>query len=244
MIYIEQPGFAPWLGFCEALLGCTTVALYDDVQYTEGGFHNRNRIKTPDGPAWLTVPVVRDSGQLIRDTRLADAFDPASLLRRVRLAYARTPYVEEALNVLRPALGGGHRWLLDLNVDLITQIATALGSRARLRVTSDMDTTADSGKSVRLAQITAQANEHMLWAGSGTRGYLDTEALAGHGISVVWNEFAGRHPQYAQAWPQQGFSPCLSFIDAVAATGWAGLAAMLRTGLDAYLPTASTGASA
>ncbi|MGP3684480.1 WbqC family protein [Streptomyces sp. IBSNAI002] len=244
MIYIEQPGFAPWLGFCEALLGCTTVALYDDVQYTEGGFQNRNRVKTPQGAAWLTVPVVRDTGQLIRDTRLSDAFDPDSLLRRVRLTYARAPYVEEALNVLRPALGADHRWLLDLNVDLITQIATALGSRTRLRLTSDMDTTTDSDKSLRLAQITIQANEQVMWAGSGTRGYLDTDSLAGHGISVVWNEFADRHPQYAQTWPRQGFIPGMSFIDAVSATGWAGLAAMLRTGLDAYLPTASTGASA
>ncbi|WP_254407446.1 WbqC family protein [Streptomyces sp. GMY02] len=74
MIYIEQPPFLPWLGFCEALIACTSVALYDDVQFTQGGWQNRNRIKTANGPAWVTVPVVRATGQLIRDTRIADDF--------------------------------------------------------------------------------------------------------------------------------------------------------------------------
>ncbi|ELP61520.1 WbqC family protein [Streptomyces turgidiscabies] len=241
MIYIEQPPFAPWLGFCEALLGCDTVVFYDDVQYTQGGWQNRNRIKTADGVAWLTVPVVRQSGQLIKGTQIAPSFDPDTLLRQIRLAYARTAYIDEALNVLRPALTSGHRYLADLNIDLITGLATALGSRARLLRTSQMKITVD-GKTERLAQICAAAGERVLWAGSGTRGYLDTGELERHRLSVRWNEFADRHPQYAQAWPRQEFMAGLSVIDAVCALGWAGTAALLRTSFDAYFPHAESAA--
>ncbi|MGW0333550.1 WbqC family protein [Streptomyces sp. NPDC003011] len=243
MIYIEQPPFAPWLGFCEALLGCDTIAFYDDVQYTQGGWQNRNRIKTADGLAWLTVPVVRESGQLIKDTRIAPSFDPGTMLRQIRLAYARTAYLDEALNVLRPALTAGHRYLADLNIGLITALATALGSRARLLRTSQMKIRAD-GKTDRLAQICAAAGETVLWAGSGTRGYLDTGELARHGVSVRWNEFADRHPPYVQAWPRQEFVTGLSVIDTVCALGWAGTAALLRTSFDAYLPRAEKGSAA
>ena len=243
MIYIEQPSFAPWLGFCEALLGCDTVAFYDDVQYSQGGWQNRNRIKTPDGVAWLTVPVVRETGQLIKDTRIAPSFDPDALLRQIRLAYARTAHVDEALNVLRPALTAGHDHLADLNIDLITALATALGSRARLLRTSQMKITA-ADKTERLAQICTAAGERVLWAGSGTRGYLDTGELERHAVSVRWNEFADRHPQYVQAWPRQEFMAGLSVIDAVCALGWAGTAALLRTSFDAYLPHAETGSAA
>ncbi|MFF5567702.1 WbqC family protein [Streptomyces sp. NPDC012623] len=241
MIYIEQPPFLPWLGFCEALLACSSVALYDDVAFTQGGWQNRNRVKTANGPAWLSVPVSRSTGQLIHDTRIAEGFDTASMLKALRLAYGRSRYADEALQAIEPPLSAGHRWLADLNTDLVTQIALALGSRASLLLTSRMPPAKADGKTARLAHICATAGERELWAGSGTRQYLDTTALAEHGITVSWNEFTGRHPRYAQAWPKQGFEPGLSVIDAACAIGWAGVAAMLRSGLHIYRPTAPTG---
>ncbi|MEV7085922.1 WbqC family protein [Streptomyces sp. NPDC093085] len=241
MIYIEQPPFLPWLGFCEALIACTSVALYDNVAFTQGGWQNRNRIKTANGPAWLTVPVTHSPGQLIRETRIAEGFDASSMVKTLRLAYGRGPYADEALQVIVPPLSAGHNWLADLNTDLVTQIALALGSRASLFLTSRIPPAESTDKTGRLAHICAAAGEPELWAGSGTRRYLDTAALAERGISVLWNEFNGRHPRYAQAWPKQGFAPGLSVVDAACAIGWAGVAAMLRTGLHAYRPTALMG---
>jgi WbqC-like protein family len=241
VIYIEQPPFLPWLGFCEALIACSTVALYDDVQFTQRGWQNRNRIKTASGVAWLTVPVVHNTGQLIRDTEIAEGFDAESVIKAVRLAYGRSPYVDEALHVVHPPLSARHRWLTDLNTELVTRIALALGSRTSLRLTSQMRGTHADDRTERLARICAAAGERELWAGSGTRQYLDTAALAEHKVTVVWNQFAGRHPRYAQAWPKQGFVPGLSVLDAACAIGWAGVAAMLRAGFDAYRPTPSAG---
>ncbi|GGX51856.1 WbqC family protein [Streptomyces noursei] len=234
MIYIEQPPFAPWLGFCEALFACDTVALYDDVPYTDGGYQNRNRIKTAHGVRWLTVPVTRAPGQLIRDTPIAASFDADSMLRTIRLAYARTPHIDEALHVLRPVLGARHSWLVDLNIDLLTQIRAALGAPARLLLTSELNIDEDD-RTQRLAAICTAAGGKVLWAGSGTRTYLDTTALAEHGVSVQWNAYAERHPDYVQTWGRQGFVPSLSVIDTVCSLGWAGTAALLRTGLAAYL---------
>ncbi len=237
MIYIEQPPFAPWLGFCEALFACDTVALLDDVPYTDGGYQNRNRIKTADAVRWLTVPVTRAPAQSIRDTPLAAGFDADRMLRTISLAYARTPHVDEALHVLQPALGAGHTWLVDLNVDLLTRIRAGLGAPARLQLTSELHI--DEGdRTRRLAAICAATGNTVLWAGSGTRSYLDTAALARHGVRARWNDYADRHPVYAQAWPRQGFVPNLSVIDTVCSLGWAGTAGLLRTGLDTYLQQA------
>lgn len=189
LTYIEQPPFAPWLGFCEALFACDTVALYDDVPYTDGGYQNRNRLKTADGVQWLTVPVNRAPGQRIRDTPVAASFDADSMLRAIRLAYARTPHVEEMLNVLQPVLGAGHAWLVDLNLDLLTQLAAALGAPARLRLTSELAVDADD-KTRRLAGICAatgadagcadrlhQAAEHVAQQLKQSDTWLDTEDL-------------------------------------------------------------------
>ncbi|GLW58733.1 WbqC family protein [Kitasatospora phosalacinea] len=234
-LYIEQPPFAPWLGFCEALFACSTVALYDNVQYEDGGFQNRNRIKTPDGVKWLTVPVVKNHGQPIKDVRIADAFDPNKILRQVRLAYGRSRHLDEVLQVLAPALGAGHRWLLDLNLDLATGLVAALGAPARLTLTSRLPIEPTADRTGRIVRICQAAGADELWAGSGTRGYLDPADLAADGIAVTWNEYLPRHPVYEQAWPQQGFTPNLSVLDTASAIGWAGTSALLRTGLTTYL---------
>ncbi|MGW2539516.1 WbqC family protein [Kitasatospora sp. NPDC001574] len=234
-LYIEQPPFAPWLGFCEALFACRTVALYDNVQFEDGGFQNRNRIKTDQGVQWLTVPVVKHNGQLIKDVRIADTFDPQGMLRRVRLAYGRTRHLDEVLQVLDPVLAAGHRWLLDLNTELTTSLAVALGAPAQLTLTSRLPTEPTANRTDRIVRICRAVGADELWAGSGTRGYLDPADLSADGIAVTWNEYLPRHPTYQQAWPQQGFTPNLSVLDAAGAIGWAGTSALLRSGLVTYL---------
>ena len=52
-----QPGYLPWLGFFDQLRRADVFVYYDDVQYDKHGWRNRNRIKTQNGPLWLTVPV-------------------------------------------------------------------------------------------------------------------------------------------------------------------------------------------
>jgi WbqC-like protein len=239
-LYIEQPPFAPWLGFCEALFAADTVALYDNVQFEDGGFQNRNRIKTPDGIQWLTVPVVKSHGQLIRDVQIADGFDPQAMLKRLRQAYGRSRHVEETIQILAPVLGAGHRWLLDINIDLTTQLAVALGAPARLILTSQLPIDPAADRVERIAAICHAAGADELWAGSGTRGYLDPAQLHAASVAVTWNAFLARHPRYQQAWPRQPFAPALSVLDTACALGWAGTAALLRGGLAAYLSSLET----
>jgi hypothetical protein len=55
---ILQPGYLPWLGFFDQVYRSDVFIIYDDVQYDKHGWRNRNRIKTPQGIQWLTVPVL------------------------------------------------------------------------------------------------------------------------------------------------------------------------------------------
>ena len=91
---VLQPGYMPWLGYFEQMARADEFVHLDDVQFDKHGWRNRNRIKGPQGPQWLTVPV-RVHGRnapLIRDVEAwrADelAFarmdsDDAETLRRI-----------------------------------------------------------------------------------------------------------------------------------------------------------------
>jgi WbqC-like protein family len=233
VIYIEQPAFLPWLAVCEAMLACDVVALYDDVQYEDGGWQNRNRIKTKTGVQWITVPVVKQHGQLIRDVRIADSFDPSTLLRTLQMAYGRTAFFAETMAVLNPPLLAGHRLLADLNADVLCHLRDALGADCELRRTSAMPLPT-TGRIERIVRVCQHTGQSILWAGSGTRGYLDTAAVDAAGITVAWNDYYERHPVYPQTWARSGFVAALSVVDAACNLGWSDLRTRLLAELTTY----------
>ena len=54
---IVQSNYIPWKGYFDLINMADQFILLDDVQYTTGDWRNRNRIKTPNGVRWLTIPV-------------------------------------------------------------------------------------------------------------------------------------------------------------------------------------------
>jgi len=58
-IAILQSNYIPWKGYFDIINSVDEFILYDEVQYTKNDWRNRNRIKTANGPLWLTIPVRR-----------------------------------------------------------------------------------------------------------------------------------------------------------------------------------------
>ena len=77
--------------------------LYDDAQYDKHGWRNRNRIKTAQGPLWLTVPVLTHGQGLPtnRDARI-DARQPWARkhLQALRINYVKAAAFAEVFDTL------------------------------------------------------------------------------------------------------------------------------------------------
>src|ERR1035437_9913354 len=58
ILAVHQPQYLPWLGYFHKIANCDLFLFLDDVQYKKREFQNRNRIKTPSGDLWLTIPVI------------------------------------------------------------------------------------------------------------------------------------------------------------------------------------------
>ena len=66
---ILQSNYIPWKGYFDIINAVDELIIFDDVQYTRRDWRNRNKIKTPNGLLWITIPV-RVKGkynQLIKD---------------------------------------------------------------------------------------------------------------------------------------------------------------------------------
>lgn len=58
----HQPNFLPWLGFFDKMSRADVFVVLDDVQIDI--WVVRNRIRTPDGFRWITLPVQTRHGKI------------------------------------------------------------------------------------------------------------------------------------------------------------------------------------
>jgi hypothetical protein len=210
-IAIVQSNYIPWKGYFDLINAVDEFVLYDDVQYTRRDWRNRNRIKSPRGPIWLTIPV-RVKGrydQKIAETEIADPAWGAEHWRTIVHAYARAPYFAEYRPVFEPLyLGPSPTRLSEVNHRLIVAVCAILGVRTPITWSSQYGLA--EGKNGRLVEICRQANASIYLSGPAAKTYLDEARFAEAGIAVEWADYSG-YPEYPQVYPP--FDHHVSILD-------------------------------
>ena len=69
-VVINQSNYLPWKGYFDLIHDADLFIFYDDLQFTKNDWRNRNKLKTPLGPAWLTIPVGKHLDRLICEVTL------------------------------------------------------------------------------------------------------------------------------------------------------------------------------
>ena len=101
-IAISQPTYLPWIGYLDLIDQVETFVLLDNVQFERQSWQHRNRIKTPSGLHWLTVPVLFRGrfGQLINEVEIRDIEFWRNHLRAIELNYRRAPFFADYFDEL------------------------------------------------------------------------------------------------------------------------------------------------
>ncbi len=206
---VLQPGYLPWLGYFDQLRRADVFITYDDVQFDKHGWRNRNRIKTPAGPLWLTVPVLHHgkgqpkNNDILIDGRRWQRKHVASLSQY----YSRAPYADRYLPELTDLLNRDWSHLIDLDMALAGKMAEWFGLPAPTIRSSTLGI--DGSQSDRLLKFCQHFGATRYLSGDAAADYLDVELFARHGIDVQWQNYS--HPVYPQL--HGAFVPSLSAID-------------------------------
>lgn len=215
---IVQSSYIPWKGYFDLLNQADEAVLLDDVQYTRRDWRNRNRIKTAQGPIWLTIPVEVKGRyhQTIRETRIADGRWARRHLDSLRHSYARAPFFDDYAPVLEAAYGRAEAEvaLSEVNTTFIRTVCDLLGIETRLSSSSDYRLA--DGATERLVSICLQAGATRYLSGPSARSYLDEAAFAREGVEVAYVDYSG-YPEYAQLHPP--FVHEVSILDLLVHTG-------------------------
>src|SRR5262245_47310638 len=96
-VAIVQSNYIPWKGYFDLINSVDEFVLFDDVQYTRRDWRNRNKIKTPQGLLWLTIPVEVKGKfqQKIHDTRVSDLRWQTKHWQSIAQAYGKARYFAE-----------------------------------------------------------------------------------------------------------------------------------------------------
>jgi hypothetical protein len=196
----HQPIFLPWPGLFYKALRADTLVLLDQVQFPLGrGWMNRNRLKSQQGELWLTVPVwkKRRGAQSITSVEICDETAwRRKHLRGMRQQYVHAPYSAEHLPAIEAIYGLGHRRLLDLNLDIIRYLATALGIKTGIVLQSELGV---SGRGTDLLVNVCRALKADTYVTlPPVEKYLDLARFVESGVKVRFENFSP--PVYPQLW--------------------------------------------
>ena len=196
----SQPYFAPYPGFFLKAQLSDCLVILDGVQFPrKTTWISRNRFKNDQGTLWLTIPV-RKKGlgfQKIKDVRIVYAANwPQKFKRSFRHAYARAPYREEYTGLVERALARMPRYLLDLNLEIITALFDCLRIDTRLVLMSELGV---SGKGVPLIlDICDALGADRYLVQSSARAYYDPADFSAAGIGLT--AFSKPPFVYPQLW--------------------------------------------
>src|SRR5258707_3163464 len=195
IVAIHQPNYIPWLGYFFKIAHADKFVFLDNVVYPDTSFVNRNSIKTPSGPAWLTIPVIRRGrrGQLIGEVEADNTHRWAERhLTTLRCNYSRAPYFKETLALLEPhyrVIAGNRRSLAEFNIGVICSIATYLGFSAQFIRASELSVSGH--KTDLILDICRAIGARTYLAGTGwAKSYQEDEKLEEAGITPVYSPFS------------------------------------------------------
>ncbi len=212
IVSIMQPAYLPWPGYFHRIMSSDLHIVLDNVAIdcnSKTKFTNRNRIRTPQGFSWLTIPLKAASpSRMINALQTVEDADwRRKHLRTLDQFYAKAPHYAEQRQWLEPLLLSR----TDSLIQSITPITDALKAVLGIATPSVSSSTlpVTSSKSQLIVDLCVAVGATTYLSGPFGRAYLELDAFAARGITVLFHDYA---PQpYTQCF--KGFVPALSVVD-------------------------------
>jgi len=212
-VAIVQSNYIPWKGYFDLINSVDEFVLYDDMQYTRRDWRNRNKIKMPQGPTWLTIPVEVKGKyfQKINETRISDPDWAKQHWSSIKQCYSKAPYFKQysaRFEDMYVSMNEEH--LSQVNFKFIQMINDILGITTKLSWSSEF--ILEEGQTEKLLGICRQAGADCYISGPAAKDYFNEDIAQEMGIKVEWMDYSG-YPEYPQLF--EPFEHGVSILDLI-----------------------------
>lgn len=206
----HQPVYLPWLGLFHKIASSDVFISFDQVQYQPKDWNNRNKIKTPNGDIWLTVPVLR-KGYLEKKICDIEINNDNSWSRKhwksIRTVYAKAPYFSRYADFFESTYQKEWKTLVELNIYMLKWFVDTLGIDVQIHSAGEWDFKGLKSDLVLNMCQQLKADDYIF--GAEGQSYADLESFKQAGIKVHFQQY--NHPTYQQMHGE--FISHLSIVD-------------------------------
>lgn len=139
-IAIMQPYFMPYIGYFQLIKAVDKFVVYDDVNYINKGWINRNQILINNKPSIITVPL-KEASQNKKINEIFVSSDEKwknKMLRTIELSYKKAPFFNEVFLLFQNILTSNYQTISQLNVQSIKLICNYLSLNTTLDLSSNL----------------------------------------------------------------------------------------------------------
>lgn len=210
-IAVLQSNYIPWKGYFDIINSVDEFIFYDDLQYTRRDWRNRNKIKTPIGLKWLTIPVEVKGKyfQKIHETKVSEKEWAKKHWQQIRQNYAKAKYFQEYKDIFEELyLACNEEYLNQINYRFIIAINEILEIKTKIRYSSEFELA--EGQTEKILGICKQCRADTYLSGPAAKDYFDEKLAKQENINVEWMDYSG-YAEYNQLFPP--FEHGVSILD-------------------------------
>ena len=212
-IAILQSNYIPWKGYFDLINSVDEFVIYDDMQYTKRDWRNRNKIKTPQGLKWLSIPVEVKGKyfQTIKDTKISEKDWNKKHWNILKQNYSKSKYFNDWKDYFEELyLNCNQENLSQINYTFIVAINKILGIKTKIRWSSEFNLV--DGQTEKLLNICQECDADIYLSGPAAKKYFDENIANKKNIKVEWIDYSN-YPEYQQLYPP--FEHGVSILDLI-----------------------------
>ena len=210
IISIHQPAYLPWLGYFDKINRSDIFIYLDSVQLEKNSYTCRNKIKTPQGSTWLTIPLITKghTANSIGDIRIDNSQNwKKKHLKNIFFNYKKAKYFDE----LYPKI----ELLFEEDFDLFSDLAyqhmvfwlNEFNIQTKIVKSSTLDI--ETKKSDLVLDLCSNFNASKYLSGALGKDYLNESIFDQNEIQIEYQNYS--HPVYQQL--NGEFLPYMGIVD-------------------------------
>ena len=184
--------------------------MMDNTQYDKK-FTNRNKIKIPDGWAWLTVPINKEHKFLPNKLVEINKKENRKEMHWKKITRSNTNskfFKKNYKSFFEEVYNKEWKFLFELNSELLRQIIDWLGLKIQIIKESELNINGNSTE--RLVNVCKELGAETYVSGVGGKEYMKEKLFQKNNIKIEYQKF--QCPTYTQIFGGD-FIPNLSIID-------------------------------
>lgn len=209
---IMQPYFFPYIGYWQLMNTVDQYVIFDDVNYINRGYINRNAILINGTPHNINL-ILLEASQNKRINQISidrDSKKQKKLLRTLEMAYAKAPYYQDVMPMLQRIILQEEENLAKYLLFQIQRVAAYLKIDTKFILSSELEKDCSLKGQEKILDICRTLNASEYYNAIGGQALYDPEQFLRHGVKLF---FLKTNSQITYAQFEKEFVPNLSIID-------------------------------